>query len=291
MIGKETRVAVVTILAASGALMSAPLAAQADRLADMISPVTHPVSFEDPRHSTELRPIYVHHEIDDEFITEGGNVNIYALQARFKINDDLSIIATKDGYVDLNPDAVVPEDTGWANIAAGVKYSFFRDENSIVTAGLRYEIPLGDEEVLQGEGDGLFNPFISAGMAVDNWNLMAGTGFRLRIDSEDSSFYDLDLHASYKIGNFYPLVEFGLVHVLAEGERLPIPDEGEDFFNLGASASGGETLTTIAIGARYRLTDNIDIGGAWQFPLETGPGTRIMNNRVTADLIYRFSIA
>ena len=37
-------------------------------LQDMISPVTNPVEFEDPRHSTELRPLYVYHEIDDKFV-------------------------------------------------------------------------------------------------------------------------------------------------------------------------------------------------------------------------------
>jgi len=278
----------VGIVLATAALSLAPSFVKADRLDDMISPISHPVNFEDPRQSTELRPIYAYHELDDDFVTGGGNVQIYALQARFQVSDDLSIIATKDGYVDLNSKSTVAKDEGFANIAAGVKYSFFKDESSIISGGLRYEILVGEKEVLQGEGDGVFNPFVSAAVAIDNINLMAGTGFRIPIDNEDSSFYDLDLHASYKLGSFYPLVELGVIHVIDGGERLPIADEGEDFFNLGSSDSDGETLVTMAVGARYRITDDIDVGAAWEFPLNEGPGTRILDNRVTVDLIYRF---
>ena len=265
-------------------------AVKADHLDQMISPVTHPVIFEDPRHSTELRPIYAYHKIDDKFITEGGDVSLYALQARFQVSDNLSIIAVKDGYIDFNPDKVVAKDTGFANIAAGAKYSFYCDEDSIATAGLTYEIPMGDEEVLQGKGDGMFNPFIAVGHVIDNWNFMMTTGFRLRVDAEDSSFYDLNAHVSYKMENFYPLLEFGLITVMDGGQRLPIPDEGEDLFNFGSTQASGKTIPTLAIGGRYRLADNMDLGAAWQFPLDDGPGTRIIDSRVTADLIYRFSL-
>ncbi len=279
------------VCSAAALLWLSPVSAlQAENLSNLISPVTHPTNFEDPRPITEIRPLFVHHEIDDAFATGGGDVQIYALQARFKVDDDWAIIATKDGFVDFNPKGVLKKDTGFANVAAGFKYAAFRSENSIVSAGLRYEIPMGQERVLQGRGDGIFNPFISAAMVVDGWNFMAGSGFRLRIDRDDSSFYDLDAHVSYKIGNFYPLAEFGLIHVLAAGDRLPIADEGEDFFNIGSSQSEGETITTFAVGARYRVNDSLDVGAAYQFPLQRESGTRIIDYRVTADLIYRFSL-
>jgi len=262
----------------------------ADNLSQMISPVTHPTNFEDPRMSTEIRPLFVHHEIDDKFATGGGDVQVYALQARFKVNDDWAIIATKDGYVDFNPKGVLKKDNGFANIAAGVKYAALRTENSILSLGLRYEAPIGQERVLQGKGDGIFNPFLSAATTMNNWNFMVGSGFRFRVDRDDSSFYDLDAHVSYKIGNFYPLAEFGLIHVLAAGDRLPIEDEGEDYFNIGSSNSQGETITTFAVGARYRISDSIDVGAAYQIPLQRESGSRIIDYRVTADLIYRFSL-
>lgn len=71
----------------------------ADDFDNLISPISNPVNFEDPRSLTEIRPIYVYHSIDDKFITQGGSVQLWALQLRYAIDDRLSVIATKDGYV------------------------------------------------------------------------------------------------------------------------------------------------------------------------------------------------
>lgn len=264
--------------------------AAAETLKDMISPVTHPVTFEDPRHSTELRPVFVYHEIGDDFVSEGGNAEVYALQARFKLTDDFSLIATKDGYVDLNPHRNVPKDTGFADIALGFKYSFYRADNAIFTGGLRYEIPVGNDDVFQGQGDGAFNPFVSYGVTCGDLNFMAGTGMRIAADDTDSSFWDTDLHVDYKIGNFYPLLEVNLVHVYQGGDRLGIADEGEDFFNFGAIDSAGKNILTMAAGARYRVTEDIDLGLAYQFPLDRTEGSNIIDWRITADAIFRFDI-
>ena len=59
---------------------------------------------------------------------------------------------------------------------------------------------------------------------------------------------------------------------------------------FNATQASGETIPTLAVGARYRVTSDIDLGAAWQFPLADGPGTRVIDNRVTADMIYRFSL-
>lgn len=259
-------------------------------LDQMISPVSHPVTFEDPRHSTELRPIFAYHEIADEFVTGGGDVQVYALQARLKLADNLSFIATKDGFVVLNPESVVPDDEGFADVAAGLKYSPFMGDDYIVTTGLRYEIPLGKEEVFQGQGDGALNPFVSAGVTLGDINLMAGTGLRAALDDSDSSLWDLDLHADLKVGDLYPLVELNLIHPYKSGDRLPIPDEGEDFFNFGAAQAAGKNILAMGVGARYRITDQVDCGVVYQFPLDRGDGGNILDWRITTDLIVRFSI-
>ena len=119
---------------------------------------------------------------------------------------------------------------------------------------------------------------------------MAGTGLRLSVDDELSSFWDLDVNVSYKCGSFIPFVEFGLIQVIDDGELLPIADEGQDFFNLGASDSDGETILTASAGARYRITDDVDVGAVYQFPLDRSSGSRILDYRIVADLIFRFTI-
>jgi hypothetical protein len=278
-------------VATCAALMNIQSPVYADRLDEMISPITSPVTFEDPRARTELRPIFVYHKLDEKFVTQGGNIRVYALQARFAVNDRLAIIATKDGYVQTRPDSVLNDEEGFANVAAGFKYAFYKDgaAGQIATAGLRYEIPMGNRDVLQGEGDGNLNPFVSAAMAIGNVNLMAGTGVRLSLDDEDSSFYDFDLHASTKWGWFHPTAELGVIHVISAGERLPIADEGHDFFNLGATESEGKTIVTGALGGRVDLADNISWGAAYQVPLTNGAGSHATDWRVTTDLIFSFN--
>jgi hypothetical protein len=259
-------------------------------LDDMAAPLTHPTSFEDPRPYTEIRPIYIYHKLDDEFVTGGGAANVYALQLRYAVDERWGIIATKDGYVDLNTDEVLADENGFADLSVGAKYAFYRDDVSrdIATIGLRYEVPLGEKEVFQGQADGAFNPFLSAATGLGPINIMVGTGFRLAVDSEDSSFYDLDLHFDTKIGAFHPLVEFNVYHVLDGGKRLPIADEGEDFFNFGASEASGKTLVAAAIGGRFDLTDSITWGAGYQFPLSSGAGSNTLAYRITTDLIFYF---
>lgn len=259
-------------------------------LKDMAAPISHPTSFEDPRSYTEIRPIFAYHKIDDDFITKGGSASVYALQLRYAIDDRLAIIATKDGFVDLKSDEVLDDNSGWADLSAGVKYAFYKDDQSrqIATVGLRYEIPVGEKEVFQGQGDGAFNPFLSAGFGIGRFNFMLGTGFRLALDDEDSSFYDLDLHLDTKLGIFHPLVEIGVYNVVDGGERLPIADEGEDFFNFGASEASGNTLVTAAVGTRIDLVENVSFGAAYEFPLSDGEGSNILDYRVTTDLSIRF---
>ena len=259
-------------------------------LDDMAAPLTHPTSFEDPRPYTEIRPIYIYHKISDDFVTGGGAASVYALQLRYAVNDRLAIIATKDGYVDLNADSVLNDQDGWADISAGVKYAFYRNDNDrqIATVGLRYELPVGDDEVFQGQGDGAINPFFSAATGLGRFNFMVGAGFRVAMDNEDSSFFDFDAHLDTKIGWFHPLIELNVYHVMDAGQRLPIADEGEDFFNFGSSASDGKTLVAAAVGGRFDLADDIVLGLGYQFPLSDGAGSNILDWRFTSDLIFRF---
>lgn len=271
------------------------LPALADRIDDMISPAFHPVTFEDPRALSEARFLYVYHAIDDKFVTQGGDVQVYALQLRYALDERFALIATKDGFVDLNPNSTLSSQTGFADIALGGKYAFYMDRESgqVATAILRYTIPTGDDDVLQGSGNGELHPSVSYAFALsDTITLTGDTGLRLAMDSDHSSFWDVDVQADYRIdtsiGKFHPLVGFGMVHVIDAGTRLPIADEGQDFFNLGASGSGGETIATGILGLRFRPSETLDLGASFQVPLDSGTGTRILEHRWMFDAIVRF---
>jgi hypothetical protein len=284
-----------SIIGVAAAVVCGAPASYADTFTDMISPVTNPVNFEDPRAITEARLIYAFHELDNDFITQGGDIQIMALQLRWALTDRFAIIATKDGYIWTNPDAVLTDEEGFGNIAAGAKYAFYKNDatGTIATAALRYEVPTGDEEVLQGNGDGILQPSVSAAFKFcEHTTMMTSADLRIPMSGNDSMIFDADVHFDYRVdtdaGSFYPLVEFNVMQVLDAGNRLAIADEGQDYFNLGASGSEDKTLVTAAAGARYRLTDSLDIGAAYQIPLTSGAGSRIIDWRVTTDMIYRF---
>lgn len=295
---KSLKTLFVFMLSISSVSILVPLGANADsgdRVSKMISPAFHPTNFEDPRSISEARFIFMHHKLDDKFVTGGGDVQLYALQLRYAINEQFSIIATKDGYIDFNPDGVLPKETGWADLEAGLKYVFMEDRSAgqVASFQLRYLVPTGDEEVLQGNGDGSIHPSVSAAFALcDNTTITAGTGLRIPMDSEDSYFWDVDAQIDYRIdtssGAFYPLFGASLIHVVSDGKRLAIADEGQDLFNFGASEATGEDIVLGAAGVKYRPVDNIDLGATFQFPFDPGTGTRVIDNRWMFDISYRF---
>lgn len=266
------------------------------RLDKMISPAFSPVTFEDPRALTEARLIYVNHQIDDKFITQGGDAQIYALQLRYAITDKLSFIATKDGYVDFNPKAAVPKKEGFADVEAGFKYTLTEDavKGYIFSAQLRYLIPIGQKRVFQGQGDGVIHPSFSGAYALcDNVTLTAGTGLRVPVSGNDSMFWDIDAQLDYRIDinenlAIYPLVGVSLIKVTNSGNRLGIADEGQDFFNFGATNSAGKQILSGIGGVRLRVAKNYDLGASYQFPLDSGTGSRILDYRLTFDAIARF---
>jgi hypothetical protein len=279
---------ILLALVTAAFIVAAPRRSVAKGLSDMISPLSVPTINEDPRITSEIRPIFMYTGISNDFVTSGGHYVVTALQARLALTDRLGLIATKDGYIFLWPHEAVPSADGFANIAFGLKGVLFEDvaSASILSAGLRYEAPSGEQDVFQGRGDGLLNPFLSGAKGYGNLHVQAYTGPRLAISSSDSSFYDLSLHADYRVAQLYPLVEFNWIRVLRGGERLPIDQEGFDLVDIGSENAGGESVATLAFGTGYRLIEQVDVGVAAEFPV-TGRED-IFGWRVTTDLIWRF---
>jgi hypothetical protein len=273
-------VALAVILGAARAAMAGPLD-------DMISPVSAPTLNEDPRMSTEVRPMYLRTEISDEFVTDGGDYTVAALQLRAAITDRLSVIATKDGYVIWQPEKVLPHENGWANVAFGLKGVLWKDDEAafIATGGLRYETRWGSRDVFMGHGDGLLNPFLSAAKGFGDVHAQLYSGPRIAISGNDSTFWDVNAHFDYKLGWVYPLIEWNVVHTLDGGRRIPIAEEGFDLVDLGSTKAGGETVATVAFGFRARLLDDVDIGVVGELPISQRED--VFGWRVTTDLIWR----
>ncbi len=258
-------------------------------LDNTISPVTNPIYFEDAVIRSEIRPIYMHHRIDDDFITKGGDVNVWAIQARWAVTDRLAIIATKDGYISLNPGAGDSQD-GWADVALGLKYAVIDDRANefILTPGFTFEIPLGDDEVFQGNGDGQFDVFVSAQKGFGNFHLQGNLGFLLPIDGDAESLsFHYSLMADYYVSQwFIPFVTLNGFTVVDEGNALPLNSEGFDLINFGSSNAGGVNQMALGTGFRTRLTQNIDFGFAYETAVGSPEG--LYDDRFTFDVSFRF---
>lgn len=265
-----------------------PPPAAVDWKVDTISPVANPIYFEDPVIRTEIRPIYAYHRIDNGFVSGGGTANVYALQLRWAVTDRLAIIATKDGYMDLDtPNLGSPG--GWLNIAAGLKYAVIDDKANqfIVTPGFTFEIPTGESKVFQGEGNGEWNVFVSAEKGWDKFHLTSNVGIRVPNDSAFSTQFHYSLQADYYLNRYFiPFIVANGYNSVSNGNRLPIDTEGYDVINFGSTKAAGSIQLTLGAGFRSRVTDHVDFGFAYEKAVVAPEG--LTDDRFTFDMSIRF---
>ena len=274
-------------------------------------PITNPTLFDLAIPTTNLHGIFLHHMLPDRIsaggasVPFGGDVQLYALQLEYALSDRFSIVATKDGYVDMNFDnPAFTDSTGFANLGGGVKYAWLLDpiSRTAVSSSLTFEFPTGNSDVFQGEGKGLANMMVSGLKLVDDWQFAGGAGLQVPFSDQQTTMGWVSAHASYEVSKwFIPMVEINWFRVLDEGdgrgnfgEQLAggvpgaVQFEGGDLFNLGATnASDNPDFVSAALGFRSRLTDDVTAGVAYEIPL-TDQNASLMDSRITADLTWKF---
>ena len=298
----------------SGSILEVPAAAgdAGSAFEGARRPITNPTLFDLALPTTNIHPIFMYHSLPDTVNTElgnlamGGDVQVYALQFEYALSERLSIVATKDGFVDINAGntALWSDESGFANLGAGLKYAFIYDPaNEFVLSGTAVvELPTGNDDVFQGQGDGVVNLIVSGLKMWDDFQLAGAAGARLAISDDQSSSTFVSAHASYEVCRwFIPLVELNWHHVISPGDGKPafnsqaggaVPVvatfEGSDLLNFGAANSGqNRDLVTAALGFRSRLTESMDLGVAYEIPL-TPEDEGIIEDRLTVDLVWKF---
>lgn len=288
----------MSCIALAGSLTSVQGAAAGDWKEKTISPVANPIFFEDPHINSEVRPLFIWHNIPNDFLKKelglpngtGGDVRVYAIQLRLAVTERLAIIATKDGFIEFNPDRVLAHKDGWADLAAGMKYALIDDRKNqfILTPGFTFELPTGNQRVFQGNGKGEWNLFASAAKGFDNFHITGNVGFRVPNDWDQetpSLHYSLQLDY-WTCQYFIPFVVMNGFTTLADGKQLPLETEGYDLINFGSSKASGWNGLLFGAGFRSRLHKNVDIGFAWEKAITTPKG--LYEDRFTVDLIWRF---
>jgi hypothetical protein len=281
-----------------------------DWVMDLRRPITNPTLFDLAVPSTNIRPIFAYHALPDFVSTiagdlpVGGDVQVYALQFEYALNDRLSIVATKDGYVDFNPDATLSSESGFANLGGGLKYAFLLDPAAghALSGSMTFEFPTGNSDVFQGAGDGAVNLILSGVKTIDQWQLAGGAGVTIPFSDQQATSSFVSAHASYEVTPwFIPLVELNWFSVLDAGDGrrafnsqagglVPViaEFEGFDFFNIGAgNAEENRHLVTAAVGFRSQITEAIQAGIAYEIPL-TSEENSVIESRLTLDFVWRF---
>ena len=258
---------------------------------DFISPITNQYYFEDPRNLSELRFIFAHHVLPNRAPLVGGDAQLFVVHARAALTDRLSLIATKDGFLVTGADPVIVDD-GWMDVSLGLKYNLYADPEAqqLVSAGIRYELPIGSPQTLQGNGDGVFDFFLTGGTAFGCYgHWISSAGFWIPADSqaESQAFYWSN-HWDWQINGsrVYALTEVNWYHWMRSGAGGVPGLEGLDVINLGSTGVAGNDIVTGAVGAKYKHSAYSELGFAWEVPLTDRRD--IIDNRLTIDYILRY---
>jgi hypothetical protein len=304
-----TRISTVLAATATGvtlfgaAAQAAESAASASWKDGLITPVANPIYFEDPRITSEVRPIFIQQWLADtvdfkqaQDVPLGGEVRVYALQLRYALTEKLALIATKDGYIEFKPEGALAgaHGYGWADLAAGLKYALVDDAESqmMLTPGFTITLPSGSHKVLQGDGSGEWNLFVSGAKGWNDLHLMGNLGFRIPNNwNQQTVQAHYSLQLDYRTCNwFIPFVCMNGYTVLTEGgdqlAGLDYSTEMYDLINYGSTDAQGRSQVLLGFGFRSDLAKNISAGVAYDACV-TGP-KGIYDDRLTVDMILRF---
>lgn len=185
------------------------------------------------------------------------------------------------------------ETDGFLNIAAGFKYALIDmpEKNFILSPSLRIEIPVGQDQVFQGYGDGVIIPAASAAWGIGDFHVIGDLGAQIpfsRKKQSTSIFYHLHLSWSL-IEHFVPLIELSGMHwtdsgnggikatntklgfdptlTTAQAALMTNRFEGGDLINLGSRGVAGNDTVKLGVGARFPLTEQVSLGVLYEFPL------------------------
>ncbi|MCA9504552.1 MAG: transporter [Spirochaetaceae bacterium] len=294
-----------------------------------VAPMSMPYLFEDPYITTELNLVGIYHNFPSDSVFQGGEAGVIALQARLALTDRLGFIATKDGYTILRPDnGFLENEEGFMDVTIGFKYAAIddREKGLIVSPSLRYEIPLGSDDMFQGRGDGVFIPAVSASWGPNDVHFIADLGAQIPIDGDQDStslFYNFHLDKAFEADCIpgarfvVPFIELNGMSWVDSGDgsatvdlrdgnpvanRAPLKAaqdvlfgagitshrrfEGADIANLGSSNMAGETLITMAWGVRVPFDNGISTGFSYERVLSQRQD--IFEQRATWMVSYTF---
>lgn len=267
------------------------------------SPISSPFLTVDPRALTEIKPVFIYQTIprrNPDF--RGGDIEFFGLTGSVAFTERWALVINKLGGIALQPDDKTFTDgknrSGFSELWLGPKYTFYRDacNNTVAAAGLTFQIPIGSRRVFQDTGSLSLSPYLSFAKTFGKipgqfgqFNFMSTTGFSFGTDSQRSDYFYSNFHLDFDVGGqhkYYPTMELNYTRYITAGGAQPLRAEGNDLFNFGSTSISPRNVVTLATGLRYKFTEQVQSGVAFEFPLNN---TKDLNDfRVTVDLILRY---
>ncbi|MEQ2005458.1 MAG: transporter [Limisphaerales bacterium] len=277
-------------------LLALPAAFAGDWSAKAPAPVTNPVFFEEPFIRSEIRPLFMYQNLGKKLPVGGayapvdGSVQLYAMEVRWAVTERLAILATKDGWVDFKPNATLTKASGWADISLGLKYAVIDDKENqfILTPGVELQLPTGNRDVFQGNGQGEWDIFLAAAKGWGDLTLMGNLGARVPNNmARDTAQLHYSSQLAYHACRwFVPFVAGNGFTVLNSGSQLPLGVEGFDLINFGSASAAGSTQATLGCGFRSKLHEKVELGFAYERSVTNPRG--VFDDRFTVDFVLRF---
>lgn len=249
----------------------------------VVHPVTSPYFAEDSFVTTDIRPVFVYHNLPGNFLG-GGSASVTAAQVRIKLTDSLQFVAYKDGWLDVSTPGLGGR--GWNDIAAGVKWQFYKNEASqlYAAAGLGYEFASGDRNVLQRDDE--LRAWLSVNKGFGKFHTGATLNYSWSMGNGGSALGNSDwlswhLHADYQVCNWFsPLVEVNGYHTTrGNGVGFSVADVANINNNGNPTISG-------AVGAEIRPLKWLALRAAFEFPLTNN--VDVYGNRWTFSSVIKF---
>jgi hypothetical protein len=257
---------------------------------DFVMPVGMPMYFEDPFITTDLRLLYMHHEIPGGSVLRGGQVSVAAAQIRVALSERLAFLVTKGGYSWVDS-RITPAGDGWNDLALGLKYAVYSnpEDQFLVSTGMRWELANGSTDAWQGGESQELSPFVSVAKGWEDWHFLGAVSGRIPTDRHDGNASIVwNLHLDYKLTEtFRPLVEVHGIHYLSDADRLPLDADYLDVGSLGVSRVKGRDFFSAGFGFRWQAMKRVSVGLTYEVPLESAD-ENLQEHRITLNTVVSF---
>jgi hypothetical protein len=268
-----------------------------DRLAgnrnfpNFIGFIGNPLQNIDPRAVTEIYPIFASAWTSEAGPVPHANAQLYGAGLTVALGERFAAGLNQGGYADVDlsrrdRDRLTRLDplglfrdaetggtrVGWLNLGGFFQYTLIQDvpDQFLLTAGLRWEAPSGSKEIFQGFGPAHLAPYLSGGVELGHFHVLAVTGYEFPAgpgNDTTNAFY-ANVHIDRQtLCWLYPLVEINCTyHTRSVSFDRPAR---RGFFDLDNFESSGNIVTLAAGANAVIIKERLEFGAVYSTPLAT----------------------